>query len=289
MILLRPKPQSKMASPSRYCPYCNLDNRGDMTDEHVIPKSIGGDQRTIIRVCKPCNDNAGQTVDSLLSSDEWLRLNALLSGVSATRHSKLESTTTLKDGRRLKGSIYFSLVELQIVMDFEPSKKQSDGSLWLSEKVIEGPQSLPANINVFQRDMVKYWGIDCPPVSVRGIEPALVKILFGFIYLDQGKDVVSSPAFDVMRFCLNGTLHESVQCNWLLSPMTWGESTVQKYEHAIWFECPASGVFRAGIALFGIGMNLEIKDIGCSLPNRCCSLAARVNRHSVTGSGESQM
>lgn len=267
-----------MVSPSNYCPYCNLHNCADMTDEHVIPQSIGGDERTIIRVCKPCNNKVGHTIDTLLSSDGWLRLNGLFSGSIANRNSRLESTTTLKDGRQLEGYIHFLVVEQRIVPAFEPKKNQLDGSVWLSEKVIKDQQSLPPDIKIFRPDMVKYWGFDCPPVRVRGIEPALVKILLGMIYMDQGEDVVSAPAFNAIRFCLSGTLHETVACNWLDSPMTWDDSTVRNHEHAIWFECSASGIFKAGIVLFGIGMNVAIEDFDCRLPNRCCRLAGRVSR-----------
>ncbi len=45
-------------------PFCNPDR--PETTEHVFPEAIGG-QLTIKRVCKPCNDRLGSTIDTTLT------------------------------------------------------------------------------------------------------------------------------------------------------------------------------------------------------------------------------
>ncbi len=258
-----------MANDMTYCPYCNAIGSVDLTDEHVIPKSIGGDSRTLIRVCRSCNNTIGREIDALLSSDGWMRMNGLFARGIASRHDRLETTTSLKDGRILEGYFYFVQTDKGVLPAFEPKKHQSDGTVWLSEEVVADPTSLQPRINIFRRDMVAYWGFYCPPARLSGLEPAMVKVLLGMIYLDQGQRVVSSASFDVLRSSLAGTLHPNLTYTWLDKPMVWDGSTIKNHEHAVYFECVDRKLFRAGVALFGTGITLQIRDFGCFLPKRC--------------------
>jgi HNH endonuclease len=256
------------AEPS-YCPYCNATDAVDLTDEHVIPESIGGDSRTLIRVCKPCNNSVGRDVDTMLSSNGWMRINGLFARGIAKRQDRLESTTTLKDGRKLEGYFFVIQTDKGTLPAFEPKKYQSDGTIWLSEDVVKNHESLPVEINIFRRDMVEYWGLDCPPERLGGMEPAMVKVLMGIIYMDQGQSVVSSSSFDVLRSSLGGTLHPNIAYTWLEKPMTWGDSTVKNHEHAVYFKCVDQKLFLAGVALFGTGITFQIQNFNCFLPKRC--------------------
>lgn len=252
-----------------YCPYCNTTAAVELTDEHVVPESIGGDSRTVIRVCKPCNNTIGGNVDALLSGDGWMRMNGLYAGAVAKRQDRLETTTTLKDGRKLEGQFYFIPTDKGVRHGFEPKKHQPDGTTWLSEEVETDFDSLPANINVFRRDMVEYWGYYFPPARSSGMEPAMLKILLGIIFLDQGQTVVASSAFNVIRSSLGGTVHPDITFTWLDKPMRWEDSTVRNHEHAVYFECTDGSLFRGGVALFGTGIKFKISNFNCILPRRC--------------------
>lgn len=66
------------------CPICGTG--GDLTDEHVPPKSVGG--RTLTGTCGHCNHNAGSTIDADLqrwvqTSDPFARME--LDGVRGAR------------------------------------------------------------------------------------------------------------------------------------------------------------------------------------------------------------
>lgn len=94
------------ACDNRYCPYCNACPLDRITDEHVIPQCIGGDQRTVIGVCKRCNSEAGDCVDAWVGRHSWLRSMAFSCGKLMNRQERHESTAVLKDGRRLVGHFY---------------------------------------------------------------------------------------------------------------------------------------------------------------------------------------
>jgi hypothetical protein len=258
-----------MTNDADYCPYCNTTDAVDLTDEHVIPRSIGGDSRTLIRVCKSCNDTVGHDVDRMLSADGWMRFNGLFAGGIARRGDQLETTTRLKDGRELEGRFFFIQTDKGVLPGFEPRKHQPDGTVWLSEDVDTDFGVLPPDINIFRRDMVEYWGFCFPPARISGMEPAMLKVLLGLIYMDQGQRAVSSSAFDVVRSSLGGTLHPAIAYSWLDKPMTWGNSTIQNHEHAVYFECIDQEAFRAGVALFGTGITFQIRGFNCLLPRRC--------------------
>lgn len=252
-----------------YCPYCNSVGALEMTDEHIVPQSIGGDSRTVIRVCKTCNNTIGCVVDTFLSSDSWMRINALFVGGLANRHDRLESTTTLKDGRRLEGHFFFTTDDNKVRINFVPKKHQPDGTIWLSDEVQFDYSTLPHNINLFRREMVEYWGIDCPPPRMSGAEPAMLKILLGMMYLDQGKSIVSSSAFDAIRSSLTGTIHADIQFAWLDKQMRWGDRTIRNHEHGVYFESAKAQELHAGVALFGTGIQFRIHPFKVAVPKRC--------------------
>lgn len=259
-----------------YCPYCSNSNAVDLTDEHVIPQAIGGDSRTLIRVCKPCNSRIGRDIDAKLSGDGWMRVNGLFARGIANRRDKLETTTTLKDGRKLEGYFFFVESDKGILPGFEPKKHQPDGTMWLSEEGVAHPEQLPRDINLFQREMVDYWGLYCPPARLSGLESAMIKVLLGIIYMDQGQSVVSSSSFDVLRSSLSGMLHPDIAFKWLDKPMTWENSTVKNHEHAVYFECVDRDIFRAGVALFGTGITFRIQGFDTFLPKRCVRWPGRL-------------
>lgn len=211
----------------------------------------------------------GGDVDTMLSADGWMRMNGLFAGGIAKPQDRLESTTTLKDGRKLEGYFFFIQTDKGALPGFEPKKHQSDGTVWLSEDVVTDFDLLPLDINIFRRDMVKYWGFDCPPARESGMESAMVKVLLGIIYFDQGQPVVSQFAFDVIRSSLGGILHPDIVYTWLDKPMTWGDSIIKNHEHAVYFECVDQKLFRAGVALFGTGITFQIQGFNCFLPKRC--------------------
>jgi len=252
-----------------YCPYCNSHEVDELTTEHVIPQSIGGDSRTLIEVCRSCNNEVGTRIDSMLSGNEWLRLNALLLGKTPSRFDRLTSTVTLKDGRILHGSFSFSRTDAGAILEFHPDRDQPDGTAWLSENAVSDASAPPESINVFRRDMVESQSLDAPPSRLTGMETAFVKVLLGVVYMDQGIPVLSSAAFDRFRSSLYGNLSPDIEFDWLDHPMAWGDSTVGKNEHAVYFECVDTRHFRAGVSLFGIGATISVSHFDQFLPRRC--------------------
>jgi hypothetical protein len=264
-----------MTDSPNYCPYCNQDDCEVMSDEHVIPKSIGGDNGTVIRVCKSCNDRAGDKLDPQLGSDGWNGVHALFCGVPISHRRKLPSTVTLKDGSKLDGIVYYEQIDNVIQPEFRPQKYQPDGSKWLREDFGGDESKLPKDINIFRRSMVKWWGLNCPPRNDAEYVPALVKILLATVYIDLGQDVVSSPAFDVLRSCLTVGLHERTDYAWIDGKVRWGDSVVENHQHAFWFESPEGKTFKGGVVLFGVGIKFSIDNFGVALPNRCCLFDGR--------------
>ena len=117
-----------------YCPYCNRHNVRDLTDEHVIPRSVGGTDDTVILVCKPCNDRAGSAVDPLLTSFSMIKaLTASRYGHMMSRHERHTSAAVLKDGRKLNGYFYTEMrTPTSWGIAFEPLRHQDDGSIWIN-------------------------------------------------------------------------------------------------------------------------------------------------------------
>ncbi len=198
-----------------------------------------------------------------------MRINGVFGGGIPKHQDRVESITTLKDGRKLEGYSFVIPTDKGNLPGFEPKKHQSDGTIWLSEDAVTGFDLLPSSIHIFRRDMVEYWGFDCPPARNSGMEPAMLKILLGIIYLDQGQKIVSHSAFDIIRLSLGGRLQGNIAFTWLDKPMVWGDSIIKNHEHAVYFEYGNQRLFRAGVALFGTGITFQIKGFSCLVPKRC--------------------
>jgi hypothetical protein len=262
-----------------YCPYCDGFPLQDMRDEHVFPQSIGGDSRTVIRVCFDCNSNAGSRIDSLLSRHSALRAISLVQGSLMNRLERHESTGVLKDGRRLEGHFYLSKVgPNEAKIGFEPKKKQLDGSLWLSEhstKDNDAAALADKGINIYRDQDLDKASFTFAPPGDAGIEPAIIKILLGISYMIRGQKAVSLPGFDVMRNCLTGVLDSRVRVTWLDSLESLASRMpldVQFGEHTVWGECADGQTFLGGVSLFGkVIAEVQISEFGAMLEGRCAS------------------
>jgi hypothetical protein len=215
----------------------------------------------------------------MLSGNEWLRLNALLLGKTPSQYDQLTSTVTLKDGRVLHGCFSFSRTKTGAILEFHPDRHQPDGTAWLSANAVSDVNALPGSINVFRRDMVETQSLDAPPSRLTGMETAFVKVLLGIVYMDQGVSTLSSAAFDRFRSSLSGELFPDIEFVWLDHPMAWGDSTVGKDEHAVYFECVDKMNFRGGVSLFGIGATISVSHFDQFLPRRCVKWPGWEKRH----------
>src|SRR6266849_6117506 len=173
-------PVDRGACDDRYCPYCNSCPLDGVTDEHVYPQSIGGDGRTVIGVCKRCNNKAGANVDVWVSRQSWLKSLAFRSGNLMKRHEEHESTAKLKDGRMLVGHFYWINVGKNAARPaFQPLKTQPDGSKWITEHACQDSAKLPADINVYREDMLDKASFKLQLPEGAGLESAMIKILLG--------------------------------------------------------------------------------------------------------------
>jgi HNH endonuclease len=260
-----------------YCPYCNGYALDDMTDEHVIPRAIGGDHQTVIRTCRRCNNDAGSKLDTLICRHSGLRATAMCSGQLMTRHERHESTARLKDGTRLLGCFYWIKVDNKSArVGFEPDKIQPDQSQWVSEHGCKDIAKLPSNINVYREEMLDAASYTFTAPSDGGLEPAMVKILLGISYMAWGTDVLRQPAFDSLRDCLMGTLHPRVTVSWVDSREDLNSKLpfeVLTGQHTIWGECTDDGTFRGGVSLFGtVIAEIAVSEFGYVLQGRCLSV-----------------
>ncbi|MBK7583802.1 MAG: HNH endonuclease [Myxococcales bacterium] len=62
-----------------HCPYCGYDKPDEFTDEHVVPRALGGGVQPtnpfILRICEPCNSACGRWIDGPFVRS-WLIHNA---------------------------------------------------------------------------------------------------------------------------------------------------------------------------------------------------------------------
>jgi hypothetical protein len=261
----------------RYCPYCNLESSHPLTDEHVIPQCIGGDRRTVIRVCQPCNSNAGTRIDSQISRFSGLRIMGFWSGNVMKRQERHESHAILKDGRELDGQFYWIPAgKNQYRVGFEPCRVQSDGSKWISESGWKDPQKLPAGINLYRQNMLSSasWQFEDPATA--GLEPAVVKILLGMLYQCHGPEIVRHRSFDVFRSSLTGAVPSAIGFSWVRSldelRNNW-PFQVNDMEHTIWGGCLNGNLFKGGVSLFGkVIVEITVLWFGQVLPERVGSL-----------------
>jgi len=243
----------KMGSAEDYCPYCNRTSPGPMTDEHVITQSIGGDHRTVIRVCKTCNNDAGMRIDSRIVRHSPLRAKIWAIQNLMKLQEKHQSRGVLKDGTELQGCFYWIPVsETEVRIGFQPDKHQPNGSTWLHEKAVD-PTRPPAGINVYREDMLDMASVCFSDPATAGLEPAMVKILLGMMYLQHGRSCVSQRGFDLMRACLGDAIPPQVSFNWIPSldelRACWPFDVLENH-HTIWGGCLDRRVFRGGVRLF---------------------------------------
>src|SRR5262249_32741721 len=144
---------------------------------------------------------------------------------------------------------------------FEPLKNQPDGSVWITEQACKDPSKLPAGYNVYRANMLDSASYCYSDPAKAGLEPAMVKILLGVMYIDRGREVISLPCFDLMRACITGAIPAPFSFNWLRSTAElrarWPFEVVEK-AHTIWGGCPDGMTFRGGVSLFGHAI-VEVK------------------------------
>lgn len=259
-----------------YCPYCNNYNCKEMTVEHVIPKSIGGRDHFLIQVCKDCNSKAGSNIDTLLSKHTSFRMMGQLTQTKLLhKNDRHRSLVILQDGSSLEGYNYYRKVNEQTFKQtFKPIREQQDGSLWVSEHELKDVDCLPDNINVLKDNMISTVVLKLSHPRDKGLEPAMVKIVLGCIYSNQGEKIVSSSSFDILRSCLSGKMQSSIHFKWLsqenILQNRFGRKRKQK-EHIIWYECPDGKKFNAGVSLWQRGtIEFWIDNFGCKLPGQAC-------------------
>ena len=115
----------RFAANNKYCPYCNNTYK-EMTDEHIIPQSIGGHHWCLIRVCKKCNSNVGSHIDILLSQHAPFRLMGTLTQKKLLhKDDRHESKVMLNQGGLLKGYSHFRKVDKQkFIPSFNPIEQE---------------------------------------------------------------------------------------------------------------------------------------------------------------------
>jgi hypothetical protein len=251
-----------------YCPYCNgRFPKSEMSEEHVIPQSIGGDSRHAIPACGPCNSFCGKHVDTLLSRHLLIRLLGMTPRKGPHRLEKHASTGVLKDGTRLEGHFFVEfLTPDSYTIRFEPLKNQPDGSIWLPRAAVSDPAALPPRIRVYRDDDLDKAGFQLGDPSASGMEPAFIKILLGTLYLIHGAAVVGLSVFDPLRRSLSGTIDPSVVCRWPEVGNEGSPSPIVFGQHAVWCGI-ADGELKGGVSLFGrFTMLIEMAHLDVFLP-----------------------
>jgi hypothetical protein len=179
-----------------------------------------------------------------------------------------ESVGTLKDGRKLHGWFYFVSGAPDFKPGFRPRKQQPDGTIWIPAEAAN--PDLPADINVYDSQMLYGATFSFADPAMSGLEPAMVKILLGIIYLQQGPDLLRQPGFDLLRACLTGCLDPRLHCVWLdasTEPIL-PQPCAPKYgDQLVWYECADSKAFVGGVRLHpAMTLAMTIDDFGCKLP-----------------------
>ena len=217
-------------------------NTGLLTEEHIIPSSIGG-RLTANIICKNCNDRFGRLIEAKLKDDPAIHL--------AIEHLHKRIPDIVKvisegqfflgqsDRGDVPGVIKKGVFQIR-------SKIQNDGSLIQPthivrkniEKIIrkETSQEITVldalkrfdeakegvEVSITKRIRVKKWG-------VKGIRPALgkrtindqvlIKIAYEFIALNLGRNIYE-PAFDVHRGVLlaNSISTDAYRIDYLRGP-----------------------------------------------------------------------
>ncbi len=259
-----------------YCVYCNQRfPQEQMTEEHVIPECVGG-ARLKIPACAKCNNRMGATIDILLARVLMLRIHAMRPGKSPARHEHHRGMVRLKDKRELHGCLFVEfLTDKEYRFAFSPDFTQPDGSRWLPEEACKGNRNVPPSISVLRPDDVEW---HCILMSagfqpLAGTEPAMLKIVLGFLHRMWGKSYTSTRAFDLFR--------DAVKV--LSVPVTTGSFPgaqprtapvpVIPGTHLVWGGCHDNGRFVGGVSLYGQWTyEFTIANFGLTLEGRVCGI-----------------
>lgn len=272
-------PFSNLMKPT-YCPYCNKDHSLQfMTDEHVIPDCINGDRRTVIGACKKCNSRAGELLDPLLCKFNLLRIWGMVTGRMMNRFERHKSMGELIDRRLLEGFFYWEEIPGKFQVAFEPAKNQPDGSIWINKKALRGAKA-PANVNIYSDEMLRQASFKFDQPSTAGLEPALLKVLLGGLYLLHGERTLRHKSFDPLRSSLSGQISSTVSVVWVKSLNELVERWKHKFlpvgesEHMIWGGSTDGQIFYGGVRLYTqVVAEVTISDFGRILDERVVRVA----------------
>jgi hypothetical protein len=253
----------KGASDADYCPYCDKRHAPQqMSDEHVIPASIGG--KLVIRACRACNSRLGERIDPLLTRQILVRLMAAETGSALSSHDRIRGGVKLKDGRVVEGFLSISFLDRgTFALECDPVKVQADGSQWIHARA-SNPQ-LPPEINVLKvEDVESTYFEPTDPTEVES--PAIVKIVLGVLYYALGSTIIQRPEFNVLRSCLSGTMCPEV----VVTPLPLRPNAPEEVgTHFVYAECEDGRTLRGGVSIFGrIKYELRIERFGCHFPGR---------------------
>lgn len=240
--------------PDGYCPYCNKISQQPLSEEHIIPRSIGGTDETVIYICKPCNDNAGFRVDTSLTKHSVFSMRSVFKRI-VPRQYRIPGKVHLHDGRTLEGAIFTEAVEGGFQFRFNPNKQQPNGELWLHEKSLKDLKATPANHHIYTDSMVHQFSMPVLNPETMDLGPAIAKILCGFAYMTYGRELVSLPQFDVLRKVIKTGSMGGTSLFWayreqLNNPHTIGAPLPKPNEDVIWLNMEPWGYIQGGI-MFG--------------------------------------
>jgi hypothetical protein len=274
-------PKDRVSLSNDYCPYCNLDDRKEMTDEHVIPEEIGGRADFTIRVCKRCNNQLGTRVDSKLTRHVGLRFMAMRAGCYAKRNDRLESLVVLQDGTSLFGHSYWeelpsngpTSTTRKFRVAFDPKPHQPDGTRWLSEM---NPNAAHATskVRILRENMIARTVLPFDSGAGVPIQPAMLKIVLGAIHYTFGPTVSSLSAFDIVRASIAGRWDSKIASAWtsVVPPVPCEENC-----HLVWFSCEDGTSFEAGVILWSkVASRFSISDFRVPLESKAISIRAPI-------------
>jgi HNH endonuclease len=189
-----------------------------LSEEHILPRSVGGRDDFTIWACQECNSRLGAEVDVLFLRHPLLRTRAIGHGRLPTRHDRAPVRAHLNDGRVLDGRVNWVIQpDGNAGLEFTPDKLQSDGSVWLHQAVVRFPGELPPHISVYVPSMLDHYAFVVPDPASLGLERAMMKVVLGFCYLCHGRPIVSNTAFSVLRAMVFGRHDLAGSCQWVRS------------------------------------------------------------------------
>jgi hypothetical protein len=197
------------------------------------------------------------------------------------RRERHASRGVFKDGRELEGYFYWIRTGPgKYQVGFEPAKNQPDGSIWISARTGTDLSKLPTGDNVFRDEMLDSASFSFEDPAGAGLEPAMIKILLGMMYLDRGRDVLRHAAFNVMRSCLSCDIPPQVDFNWVSSVeelrARWPFEICDS-EHTIWGGCPDGKIFKGGVSLFAKVMaEITIRPFDYAIAERVANIPLNI-------------